>query len=75
MKDTYYIINKKDRVSVFFNSLRKVEGYIKEVYPDIPSTISHNTISNKFKEKENIEELEMPVLKYYDLIIMKDKYQ
>ena len=45
MTDIYYIINKKDRESIFFTSLRKVENYIKNVYPEIEKTISHNTIS------------------------------
>ena len=72
MKNVYYFLNKKNKEAVFFNSLRKVEGYIKEVYPDIPNTISHNTISTKFKDKDNINEIDLPILKYYDLIIFKD---
>ena len=72
MKTVYYVINKKNKESFFFNSLRKVEAYIKGAYPDISNTISHNTISTRFKDKDIIEELGLPILKYYDLIIIMD---
>ena len=43
----YAIINRKTNECLSINSLRKLETYISEIYPE--DKLSHSTISKRFK--------------------------
>tara|TARA_Y100001970_G_scaffold285488_1_gene405412 strand:+ start:963 stop:1163 length:201 start_codon:yes stop_codon:yes gene_type:complete len=61
MKYKYLIINEKTNEVSIENSYRNIENIIKNAYKD--DTISHNTISERLKEKNHF--------RYYDIIIKK----
>jgi hypothetical protein len=57
----YFIIDNQDDSVICLSSLRQVEVFMKERYPDRP-TISHNTISQRLRENNKTFE-------YYDIVI------
>ena len=64
----YAIINRKTNECLSINSLRKLETYISEIYPE--DKLSHSTISKRFKETfPNISNVS--IFNYYDLVIIQ----
>lgn len=61
MKYKYLIIDNEDDSVICVSSLRDIEGFFKERYPD-RATMSHNTISQRLRENNKSFE-------YYDIVV------